>query len=246
MIGNAETLTTLALNADGVNLDYTDENGATTQINLGALVTAQETVTSLVQETATPTGVITYTNEAGTAQTANVVSANTDNAVKVGTDGGAYINANVKEVFSAEYAGATLYADGTDNLGMMTSDNTGPTGNYMNYYEWSSGEATPQDYDVIVRFTLPNDFTAWDATNPIVIDYQAEGSTTFSATMFLEDGTALGTIGASSSATWTTANLNPGAMTAGQTAVIILKLTGAAGDDTQKVRVGDITLNYKR
>ena len=114
----------------------------------------------------------------------------------------------------------------------------------MNYYEWASGEATAQDYDVIIRFTLPNNFTAWDGTNPIVIDYQAEGATTFGATMFLEDGTALGTIAAASSATWTIANISPGAMTAGQTAVIVLKLTSAPGDDTQKVRIGDITLNY--
>ncbi|KAB1157305.1 hypothetical protein F7018_10265 [Tenacibaculum aiptasiae] len=156
------------------------------------------------------------------------------------------VNNTVKEVLSAEYAGATLYADGTDNLGVMTSDNTGATGNYMNFYEWSSGEATAQDYDVVVRFTLPNDFTSWDATNPIVIDYQAEGTATFSATMFLENGTALGTIAAASSATWTTANLNPGAMTAGDTAVILLKLTSAAGDAAQKVRVGDITLNYNK
>ncbi|MCF2873694.1 MULTISPECIES: beta strand repeat-containing protein [unclassified Tenacibaculum] len=156
------------------------------------------------------------------------------------------VNNTVKEVLSAEYAGATLYADGTNNLGVMTSDNTGASGNFMNFYEWYSSEATAQDYDIVVRFTLPNDFTSWDATNPIVIDYQAEGATTFSATMFLENGTALGTIAASSSATWTTANLNPGAMTAGDTAVILLKLTSAAGDGTQKVRVGDITLNYTK
>ncbi|WP_411030524.1 beta strand repeat-containing protein [Spongiimicrobium sp. 3-5] len=150
----------------------------------------------------------------------------------------------VADVYSAEYAGATLFADGSDNLGMMTSDNTGATGNWMNYYEWSSGEATAQDYDVIFRFTLPNDFTAWDVTNPIVIDYQAQGTSNFSATMFLENGTALGTIAATSSVAWATANLNPGAMAAGDTAVIILKLTSAPNDDTQKVRIGDITLNY--
>jgi len=222
-----------------------DGVGVLTAVNIN------ETVTSIAQNNAT--GVISYTNENGVTddhadvnngEFLNIISADANNAIKVGTDGGAYINATVKKVFSAEYAGATLYADGTNNVGMMTSDNTGAGNNWMNYYEWSSGEATVQDYDVILRFTLPNDFSAWDGTNPIVIDYQAEGTSSFSATMFLEDGTALGTIGASSSATWTTVNINPGAMTAGDTAVIILKLTSAPNDDTQKVRIGDITLNY--
>ena len=222
-----------------------DGVGVLTAVNIN------ETVTSIAQDNTT--GIIAFTNENGVTddhadvnngEFLNIISADANNAIKVGTDGGAYINATVKKVFSAEYAGATLYADGTNNVGMMTSDNTGAGNNWMNYYEWSSGEATVQDYDVILRFTLPNDFSAWDGTNPIVIDYQAEGTSSFSATMFLEDGTALGTIGASSSATWTTVNINPGAMTAGDTAVIILKLTSAPNDDTQKVRIGDITLNY--
>lgn len=50
-------------------------------------------------------GIITYTNEASTAQTARVVSANANNAVKVGTDGGAYLNIYEKIMISAENKG---------------------------------------------------------------------------------------------------------------------------------------------
>ncbi|MDO5978126.1 beta strand repeat-containing protein [Flavivirga spongiicola] len=241
----AETTTTVANTVTGHKIgDYTNEDAVAIDIN--------ETVTSVTQNNTT--GVITYTNENGVTDNTvnagellNVVSVEptNGNAIKIGTDGGAYINPLVTEVFSAEYAGATLFADGSNNIGMMTSDNAGASGSWMNYYEWSSGEATAQDYDVVVRFTLPNDFTAWD-TNPIVIDYQAEGAATFGATMFLENGAALGTIAATTSGAWTTANLSPGAMTAGQTAVIVLKLTSAPNDDTKKVRIGDITLNYKK
>ena len=62
-----------------------------------------DTVTNLSQNTST--GVITYTNEASTSQTARVVSANANNSVRVGTDGGAYINVYEKLVIWAENKG---------------------------------------------------------------------------------------------------------------------------------------------
>jgi len=49
-----------------------------------------ETPTSLTQNTAT--GVITYINEDGTNQTANVVSGDANNNITVGTDGGAFLD----------------------------------------------------------------------------------------------------------------------------------------------------------
>ncbi|WP_143032071.1 beta strand repeat-containing protein [Tenacibaculum sp. MAR_2009_124] len=51
-------------------------------------VDVNETVTSLSQNTTT--GVITYSNETATNQTANVVAAETDNKLTVGANGGAY------------------------------------------------------------------------------------------------------------------------------------------------------------
>ncbi|TYP69897.1 beta strand repeat-containing protein, partial [Aquimarina intermedia] len=57
-----------------------------------------ETVTTLTQNDVSPTGEITYTNEAGTATTAQVVSANAGNQVTVGTDGGAFFASPVKAI----------------------------------------------------------------------------------------------------------------------------------------------------
>ncbi|MBT8299242.1 MAG: hypothetical protein KJO52_12985, partial [Maribacter sp.] len=59
-----------------------------------------ETTTSLSQNTTT--GVITYTNEASSPQTANVVSTDANNSIKVGLDGGAYFGAYEKIVIWAE------------------------------------------------------------------------------------------------------------------------------------------------
>ena len=55
-------------------------------------IAINETITTFSQETATPTGVITYINEAGASSIANTVSADADNQIVAGTDGGAYLN----------------------------------------------------------------------------------------------------------------------------------------------------------
>ena len=55
------------------------------------LIIDEDKVTTFSQETATPTGVITYINEAGASLTANTVSADTNNKIMAGTDGGAFL-----------------------------------------------------------------------------------------------------------------------------------------------------------
>ncbi|MBL4663381.1 MAG: hypothetical protein JKY22_07475, partial [Flavobacteriaceae bacterium] len=160
-----------------------------------------------------------------------------------------------KIVFSAEYAGAALMADGTDNLGFLTSDNTGAVNNWMNYYHWENTQTDggTNDYDVILRFTLPSDFVAWE-TNAIVIDYTGTADANFTADVYIESSAAvqnsLGTTSGSGLTTWQTATVsNTGlTLTAGDTGIIILKMTasdvGVAGDSA--IRLGDITLNYTR
>lgn len=96
-----ETLTEIALNADNTNIDYIDEDGVTTQLDLTNLVDNLETVTTFEQDdtpTATDpaaTGEITYTDEDGNTSAAQVVSADADNTIEVGTDGGAYLGPTV-------------------------------------------------------------------------------------------------------------------------------------------------------
>ncbi|WP_423130039.1 beta strand repeat-containing protein [Gaoshiqia sp. Z1-71] len=138
-----------------------------------------------------------------------------------------------KDVYSAEYAGATLVGTG---LGSMTSDNTGaPT--YMNYYEWTSTQAIQQEYQVMFRFTLPLNFVDWTAT-PITIDYVVSGVASIAVDAIPIGGSTVSTSG--SSTTWAQVSLSP-VMVAGQTAVIVLKLRSTSGGIA---RVGDITLNY--
>jgi len=61
-IAALETVTTIGLNADNINIDYVDEDGVTTQLNLTAIVKNLETLTSLVDNN---NGTFTFTNEDG-------------------------------------------------------------------------------------------------------------------------------------------------------------------------------------
>jgi len=160
-----------------------------------------------------------------------------------------------KQVFSAEYAGAALYADGTDNIGFLTSDNAGSANNWMNFYHWSNTETDgvgTNDYDIILRFTLPEDFEAW-GTTAIEIDYAGTTDANFTADVYLEtSGTALAslvTTSGSGISTWAVANIPDTGLTtlgAGDTGVIVLHLTATdvVTEGDSAIRVGDITLHY--
>ncbi|MGI0108261.1 hypothetical protein ACQ93I_16780, partial [Salinimicrobium sp. WS361] len=60
-VSNLETLTSIALNPDNVHIDYTDEDGLVTQLNLSAIVNNLETNTTLAFNNTTSE--LTYTNE---------------------------------------------------------------------------------------------------------------------------------------------------------------------------------------
>lgn len=163
-------------------------------------------------------------------------------------ESGAGSGSSTSVVISAEYAGAVMMGDGTNNTGFMTSDNTGSGNGWMNYYEWGSLEASQQDYDVIVRIHLPEDFKAWD-NNAIVIDYlTSTANSQLDIDIRQEDDTQIDFLSSlNSSNTWSTATFTAAEVvnwTAGETVVIILKMsTFGVGN---KVQIGDITLNYTK
>jgi hypothetical protein len=159
------------------------------------------------------------------------------------------------ETLSAEYAGATLSADGTDNVGSMTSDSEGSTSDSMNYYEWNSSEVSLNDYDIRVRFTLPSDFDSWGIDGGITLNYATE-STSSSANQVdfyvYEESSA--TVDASSedlvssvAGTWITSTISGVDLTdcdtAGEVCVLVIRMA-SSGDNY--VRIGDIEFTYNR
>ena len=159
-------------------------------------------------------------------------------------------------VLEAEYAGATLSADGSNNTGSMTTDNTrSSTTNWMNYYDWTSSQTSLQDYDVIARFTLPPDFSSWATSNAIVFDYVTETTSTSdnqidisiylesSGTSDVDDNDNV----SSTAGTWATTVIDDSDLgdcnAAGEVCVIVINMQSK---DSYYSRIGDITLNYTK
>ncbi len=171
-------------------------------------------------------------------------------------------------VLSPEYSGASLSKDGsTSNDGSLTSDNnlnTGTSG-WQNYYQWSSTNAALQDYSVLVRVTLPGDFSSWQtgscpgSTCALQFNYQTGLGTTgdnYISYRVNNDtdtpGTSVCSIGSTASTAWsssgcTSTTLSSGSSpqwnAAGQTAIIRIKLA-AKNTSSALTRAGDIILRY--
>ncbi|MBA3757571.1 hypothetical protein H0X09_01785 [Candidatus Saccharibacteria bacterium] len=62
---------------------------------------------------------------------------------------------------AAEFEGAVLTGDGTNNTGTMTSD-AETSSPFRTYYNWTSTAAN--DYDVWIKVPLPEDWVAWSGT----------------------------------------------------------------------------------
>ncbi|HPP19102.1 MAG TPA: hypothetical protein PLT51_03945, partial [Candidatus Dojkabacteria bacterium] len=154
---------------------------------------------------------------------------------------------------SPEYAGAILFADGSDNSGIMTSDAVEEGGSFKNYYEWVSNKDTPQDYDILVRITLPADFLSWKE-DAIYIDIMTENSVStdnnsVGLSLIGNSGTDVQITGGISkiAGTWERMSIKGADITqcnsAGETCTLRISLTSSMEYFT---RVGDITLNYNR
>jgi len=179
------------------------------------------------------------------------------NTIQFSNDGQTWISlgeATKTITLSAEYSGAVLAGDGTSNSGMMTSDSEGTESKYMNYYEWTSSQTTLQDYDVRVRFTLPEDFAGW-TENAIKLSYATESIDPDVAKLDLYlfeqssetvDTQKLEQV-SKEPAKWTntiikSSNIEQCAE-AGNTCVLVIR--GYSSND-HYVRMGDIEITYKR
>lgn len=173
-----------------------------------------------------------------------------------------------------EFEGGTLTASGSATVnGSMTSDTIrDATEGWENYYEWTSTEATLQDYTIAVKVTLPADFSAWATSNAIQVDYVTEINTNtknkfdFIVSNMTEnpDKRVVSSLTnlSGTSGTWATLtvddsviddNIAPDWDAAGESAVIMIKAyslldatncTGGVNNGCY-VRIGKIKLNYQ-
>lgn len=168
-----------------------------------------------------------------------------------------------KVTLSPEYPGSSMSGDGSSNTGTMTSDfcengvstdipqtNTSvcnTSGDIHNYYSWTTAQGTAQDYDIWIRWRVPDNFAAWDS-NPVKVWGKRTDSTNNAVTVYLYDttGTLENTSGTQvAGTTWTETSLEAsfgGTYTAGSYMTIRIVMNADTGGDS--VQAGEISLNY--
>lgn len=150
--------------------------------------------------------------------------------MSIGDGSGSFIS------LSPQYTNASYTPDGTNNVGRMKLDVTGGE----NFYEWSTTRPTTQDYDINVRFRVPENFAGW-APNGVQMQYlNGSGST---ATISVLDTTdAADTSGTGTANTSGTVNLSPsGTYTTGGYMTVVIKM---AATNAGSAKVGFLNINW--
>jgi len=157
----------------------------------------------------------------------------------------------VKEaVFTADYPGGTVFADGTTNSGTLKLDYADAGGtDKRNFYDWTTLKVAMQDMDVVVSFQLPLDFVSFTAT-PVNLNYLTSdgvlATNRVDLALYDSTGASVPVVGGSAlaSAAWATAGITFGGaptFTAGDTITLRIKLSSTSAGFA---RISDIVLNY--
>ncbi|MDD5056214.1 MAG: hypothetical protein PHZ00_08195, partial [Candidatus Peribacteraceae bacterium] len=77
---------------------------------------------------------------------------------------------------SPEYPDAVYTASGSAYIGQLTYDYDAT--NKENYYRWTSSKETLQDYWIVVRVRVPDNFSTWDNVRPIQFRYRTTSADT--------------------------------------------------------------------
>lgn len=83
------------------------------------------------------------------------------------------------QTFNPSYEKASYQGDGADNVGQLsvTHDNT----NLLNFYDWTSTRTSLQDYDILLKVPVTDDFVRWKNTatvNPLTLTYRSTSAST--------------------------------------------------------------------
>lgn len=256
--GSLDTTTAAAMtigstNASSITIGNSSSNIATTVLGTSIFktTTGNDSTTAFQIQRANGTAMLTAdsTNQTitfGNSASGNysIVSTSTGAITKYGTA------RNTKKItLNAEYTGSVLDAGtGSNNTGTMTSslDLT----NRMNYYKWTTSQASNQSYDVVVQVPIPTDFDGWASSNPLAISTYTSNTTNGTITLEARDSSNavqcnFVSVTPGSTSTWTTntsaCTLSSGTYTAGDYLTFRIRMQSPNGGD---VRIGNINLSY--
>jgi len=151
---------------------------------------------------------------------------------------------------SPEYPHAVYSGSGTSYIGQLSFayDAT----NKENYYHWTSSKADLQEYWIVVRVRVPDNFSAWDANLPVQFRYRttdASSAVNYASLRMLDTAGAKVTLTGGenlAAASWTTATVTgpqaAGTFTKGGYITLFVKL---ATTSVGSADAGYINLNWE-
>jgi len=138
---------------------------------------------------------------------------------------------------------------GTLQSHFVDADGAGGPENFS-YYDWTTKQGVMNDYDIVLRWRLPDDFVSWQAT-PIVFRYKTSTANVAQNKLdvTIDDTTGTNIAGLTGGANlvnnvWTTTNIGfggGGTFTAGSEVTIYIKMSATNAGATY---VSDLTFNY--
>lgn len=149
--------------------------------------------------------------------------------------------------FYAEWASFSLYADGTDNIGTVRSEYD--DADDRSYYSFTSRRATTQDYDIVLQWRVPDDFTGFDTgTNHLEFDIETGGA---GAAVDLRDVQVNGVDQAISdlantAATWATQQVDLSSATVAAGDTLTFRFTLYADNAPSESRISNVQINYDK
>lgn len=251
-------------NAAGTSILTADTSASQLKINASTLVTTNSTTALKIQNTSN-TSLFQVDTSA-----MQVVVGTTTNGITFTSNGMTYTGTarpSNQVTLSAEYSGATFTGDGTNNNGTLGSDfcsgssrlninpmspGTNPCAatNTYNYYQWTTSQATAQDYDIYVRYQIPSDYDAGSLSNLAITGWGTTTGEQVTIALFSDaSGSACSTSSNAISAatTWQQATvaspLGSCTIAAGDTVTFRVHLQAGQGN---YARSGPITFTYKK
>ena len=257
------TITSGEIGADAVGFSELADNAVDTDALQDQSVTGAKIADGAISSNHIGTGAITVNNLAdysidGTkistgAITTDHIQDGTITGVDIATGSIAYDRLgtrNKSTLISPEYPNFTLYGDTTNNSGTLDADRD--IVNNKNYYSWTSRKTALNDYDIMVQFQIPEDFTEWQ-NNAITVNYKTEDGNTINNAVQVyvldTNNTPRHTTAQLANTTWTSAiltaaNIN-GTYTAGEYMTIGIKLSSRQlSNNPQSAFAGEMQFNY--
>ena len=157
---------------------------------------------------------------------------------------------NKQDVLNPSYPNSIFNADGSANTGEMYEENE----NGKNINRWTSTRSTIQDYDIIIRYKIPEKFIEFRDSNTIDFECFTDGKDTNKAFVDIkvekegvEDTDQISGNGyhMQTDSQWTTKTFSLADRDIWHSRDVMIITIKMGSKDSKNIKVGDLTIKYK-